>query len=81
MQHPHRYAFNIIFNIMNKTMLNAFPCPYFISTWQLGWYAQAQTTRHARSLLQAVHLRVSNGPTPTWLSQSFTHAATMRHSL
>lgn len=29
------YAFNIIFNILNKSALNAFPCPWFISTWQL----------------------------------------------
>ena len=31
-----RYAFNIIFNILNKSTLNAFPCPWFISTLQLG---------------------------------------------
>ncbi len=30
------YAFNIIFNIVNKSGLNIFPCPWFISTWQLG---------------------------------------------
>lgn len=30
------YAFNIIFNILNKSTLNAFPCPYWISTWQLA---------------------------------------------
>ena len=30
------YAFNIIFNIVNKSTLNAFPCPWFISTLQLG---------------------------------------------
>ncbi|KXZ52402.1 hypothetical protein GPECTOR_9g446 [Gonium pectorale] len=29
------YAFNIIFNIINKSTLNAFPCPWFIGTWQL----------------------------------------------
>lgn len=29
------YAFNIIFNILNKSSLNAFPCPWFISAWQL----------------------------------------------
>jgi solute carrier family 35 protein E1 len=33
---PKRYAFNIIFNIINKTTLNAFPCPWLISTLQLG---------------------------------------------
>lgn len=31
-----RYAFNIIFNLLNKTTLNMFPAPYFISTLQLG---------------------------------------------
>jgi len=30
------YAFNIIFNILNKSTLNAFPCPWFISTLQLA---------------------------------------------
>ncbi|KAL6751807.1 triose-phosphate transporter family-domain-containing protein [Haematococcus lacustris] len=30
------YAFNIIFNIVNKSALNAFPCPWFISTLQLA---------------------------------------------
>lgn len=30
------YAFNIIFNIFNKTTLNIFPYPWFISTLQLG---------------------------------------------
>lgn len=29
------YAFNIIFNILNKSTLNAFPCPWFIGTFQL----------------------------------------------
>ncbi|KAG2451660.1 hypothetical protein HYH02_003440 [Chlamydomonas schloesseri] len=29
------YAFNIIFNIINKSTLNTFPCPWFIGTWQL----------------------------------------------
>ncbi|GFR45956.1 hypothetical protein Agub_g7423 [Astrephomene gubernaculifera] len=29
------YAFNIIFNLINKSTLNAFPCPWFIGTWQL----------------------------------------------
>eukprot|EP00879_Flechtneria_rotunda_P011581 GHRR01012096.1.p1 GENE.GHRR01012096.1~~GHRR01012096.1.p1 ORF type:complete len:186 (+),score=35.20 GHRR01012096.1:200-757(+) len=29
------YAFNIIFNILNKSSLNAFPCPWFISASQL----------------------------------------------
>jgi len=29
------YAFNIVFNIINKQSLNAFPCPYFISAMQL----------------------------------------------
>ena len=31
-----RYASNIIFNIANKNSLTAFPCPWFISTLQLG---------------------------------------------
>ena len=30
------YAFNIVFNILNKTMLNVFPAPWFISAFQLG---------------------------------------------
>jgi solute carrier family 35 protein E1 len=30
------YAFNVIFNIVNKSTLNAFPCPWFIATLQLG---------------------------------------------
>lgn len=30
------YAFNIIFNILNKSTLNAFPCPWLISTLQLA---------------------------------------------
>eukprot|EP00199_Chlamydomonas_sp_CCMP681_P002140 CAMPEP_0119107224 /NCGR_PEP_ID=MMETSP1180-20130426/9583_1 /TAXON_ID=3052 ORGANISM="Chlamydomonas cf sp, Strain CCMP681" /NCGR_SAMPLE_ID=MMETSP1180 /ASSEMBLY_ACC=CAM_ASM_000741 /LENGTH=403 /DNA_ID=CAMNT_0007092683 /DNA_START=17 /DNA_END=1228 /DNA_ORIENTATION=+ len=30
------YVFNIIFNIVNKSALNAFPCPWFISTLQLA---------------------------------------------
>jgi solute carrier family 35 protein E1 len=30
------YAFNIVFNILNKTALNAFPCPWLIATWQLA---------------------------------------------
>eukprot|EP00798_Chlamydomonas_sp_ICE-L_P015629 gene15629-21735_t len=30
------YAFNIVFNILNKSSLNAFPCPWFISTLQLA---------------------------------------------
>lgn len=30
------YAFNIIFNIVNKSSLNSFPCPWFISTLQLA---------------------------------------------
>lgn len=30
------YAFNIVFNILNKSTLNAFPCPWFISTIQLA---------------------------------------------
>jgi hypothetical protein len=44
--HPprSRYAFNIVFNILNKSALNAFPCPWFISAWQLsewgGWLVQ-----------------------------------------
>eukprot|EP00873_Tetraselmis_striata_P001038 jgi/Tetstr1/421302/TSEL_012275.t2 len=29
------YAFNMIFNILNKSALNAFPCPYFMSAMQL----------------------------------------------
>lgn len=33
---PHRYAFNIVFNIVNKSTLNVFPCPWFLSTLQLG---------------------------------------------
>jgi hypothetical protein len=33
---PARYAFNIIFNILNKSTLNTFPCPWLISTLQLG---------------------------------------------
>ena len=33
---PRRYAFNIIFNILNKSALNSFPCPWLISTLQLG---------------------------------------------
>ena len=32
----YRYASNIIFNIANKNSLTAFPCPWFISTLQLG---------------------------------------------
>lgn len=34
-----RYAFNIVFNILNKSSLNAFPCPWFISAWQLRKFA------------------------------------------
>jgi solute carrier family 35, member E1 len=30
------YAFNIMFNILNKTMLNVFPAPWFLSAFQLG---------------------------------------------
>lgn len=30
------YAFNIMFNILNKSMLNIFPCPWFLSAFQLG---------------------------------------------
>lgn len=30
------YGFNIIFNIYNKSTLNVFPCPWFLSTVQLG---------------------------------------------
>lgn len=30
------YAFNIIFNIVNKSTLNIFPCPWLISTLQLA---------------------------------------------
>ncbi|PNH09729.1 hypothetical protein TSOC_003626, partial [Tetrabaena socialis] len=30
------YGFNIIFNLVNKSTLNAFPCPWFIGTWQLS---------------------------------------------
>jgi len=37
----HRYAFNIIFNILNKSALNAFPCPWLISTLQLGAFWEA----------------------------------------
>jgi hypothetical protein len=35
-----RYAFNIIFNILNKSSLNAFPCPWFISAMQLSKWHQ-----------------------------------------
>ena len=31
-----RYAFNIIFNILNKSALNIFTCPYLMSAMQLG---------------------------------------------
>lgn len=31
-----RYAFNIVFNILNKSTLNVFPAPWFLSTFQLG---------------------------------------------
>ena len=31
-----RYGFNIVFNLINKSTLNAFPCPWFIGTWQLS---------------------------------------------
>jgi solute carrier family 35 protein E1 len=30
------YLFNIVFNILNKTALNSFPCPWLIATWQLA---------------------------------------------
>jgi len=30
------YVFNIVFNILNKSALNSFPCPWFISTLQLA---------------------------------------------
>lgn len=30
------YSFNIVFNIVNKATLNAFPMPWFIATWQLA---------------------------------------------
>ncbi|KAF5840710.1 sugar phosphate/phosphate translocator-like protein [Dunaliella salina] len=30
------YAFNIIFNIVNKSSLNTFSCPWLVSTWQLA---------------------------------------------
>jgi solute carrier family 35 protein E1 len=39
-----RYAFNIIFNILNKSSLNAFPCPWFISAWQLREWLQLQAS-------------------------------------
>lgn len=29
------YAFNIVFNILNKSVLNVFPAPWFIATFQL----------------------------------------------
>ncbi|KAF8058460.1 hypothetical protein HT031_005584 [Scenedesmus sp. PABB004] len=29
------YGFNIVFNLLNKSALNAFPCPWAIATWQL----------------------------------------------
>lgn len=40
-----RYAFNIIFNILNKSALNAFPCPWLISTLQLGEWCGCSSTR------------------------------------
>jgi solute carrier family 35 protein E1 len=30
------YAFNIVFNILNKSLLNVFPAPWFIATFQLS---------------------------------------------
>lgn len=39
-----RYAFNIIFNLINKSTLNTFPCPWFIGTWQLGECCTTRTT-------------------------------------
>lgn len=32
----HRYAFNIVFNILNKSTLNIFPAPWFLATFQLS---------------------------------------------
>lgn len=29
------YAFNMVFNIVNKQTLNVFPLPWFLATWQL----------------------------------------------
>lgn len=31
-----RYAFNIVFNILNKSTLNIFPAPWFLATFQLS---------------------------------------------
>lgn len=33
---PARYAFNIVFNILNKSTLNIFPAPWFLATFQLS---------------------------------------------
>jgi hypothetical protein len=41
---PLRYAFNIIFNLVNKSALNSFPCPWFISTLQLGEGGSSSTS-------------------------------------
>jgi hypothetical protein len=48
-----RYAFNIIFNILNKSALNAFPCPWFIATLQLGMWTTACLPSGALSLVTA----------------------------
>ncbi|EFN51371.1 hypothetical protein CHLNCDRAFT_28101 [Chlorella variabilis] len=32
---PRRYAFNIAFNLLNKSTLNIFPAPWFLATFQL----------------------------------------------
>ncbi len=34
-----RYAFNIVFNIINKSTLNIFPKPWLLSTIQLGKFS------------------------------------------
>ena len=49
--HPHcppapciRYAFNIAFNILNKSTLNIFPAPWFLATFQLSeWAGRGQS--------------------------------------
>lgn len=44
------YAFNIVFNILNKSMLNVFPCPWFIAAFQLGASALFMCTLWATGL-------------------------------
>lgn len=45
---PRRYAFNIAFNLLNKSTLNIFPAPWFLATFQLsewpGWVCQGPGT-------------------------------------